>query len=243
MLSNKSSTRLTALGNQGPNMISNAPQKNTLTPERHMHRGVALLPDQSYSAQFIELQRQARTTFEISPTLSLSGNLPHITLVQGTFGTLTDFQPFLDSARASVSDHGLTTAHPTRLVYKPRGWIFLEVENGPALDATHRSVADLASAHLTPPTDLAKIGDYSDAEKANYLRYGYRYMYDSFYPHLTLGRVQSEPSAEQMQHINELAHKLNLFSPCPISRATIYEMGENGAHARTVLSCDLRDIR
>jgi 2'-5' RNA ligase len=84
--------------------------------------------------------------------------------------------------------------------------------------------------------DFTKTSDYSEAQKASYRRFGYRYMYDAFYPHFTLGRVQSEPSTEQMEWLNQVAQELNLFSPCSITAATIYDMGENGTHARTVLS-------
>jgi hypothetical protein len=218
-------------------------QKNSMTAVRAINRGIALLSDESYSLRFIELQNCAKASLEIGPPLSLSGNLPHITLVQGAFSESTPFPQFIDTASSAISQNHLTTVQPTRLVYKSRGWIFLEVEKDTALDAAHRSVADISSSYLTPPTDFAKIADYSEAEKTSYRRFGYRYMYDAFYPHFTLGRVQSEPSSDQLERLSQIAQELGLFQRCPITMATIYEMGENGTHARTVLRHDLRSVK
>jgi len=214
-----------------------------MTPGRLINRGIALLPDEPYSSRLIELQNRAKALLEIGPPLSLSGNLPHLTLAQGAFSESTPFSQLINAASKCISQTSLTAVQPTRLVYKSRGWIFLEVEKDKELDATHRCVADISSLHLTPPTDFTKTSDYSEAEKASYLRFGYRYMYEAFYPHFTLGRVQSEPSNQQIGCLNQLAEELNLFSPCPIAAVTIYEMGENGTHARTVLRHDRPPVK
>jgi hypothetical protein len=204
------------------------------------NRGLALLPDEAFSSKFIELQRQAMGFLQIEPRLSLTGNLPHLTLVQGRFNSAVDLSQLLNTVRESLSASGNYTLQPTQVVYKPRGWIFLEVAKDALLDRVHREVADSSSEHMKPPEDLnAPLKDYSEDEKASFRRYGYRYMYHCFYPHVTLGRLETPPTEAELQQLSSIATTLGVLSPFRVARASVYDMGPNGAHARAVITQEI----
>lgn len=225
-------------------MFSNG-NRTQQTPTSHLsNRGVALLPDQDFSARCIELQQRALTFLDLEPRLSLTENRPHLTLVQGLFGPAIDFPGLLSRVQMSCNTGATVTLEPLELVYKPRGWIFLAVVRNELLDDLHRSIADLASPHMTPPAEdrTAPVG-YSEEETASYRQFGYRYMYDCFYPHVTLGRVATPPTDGEMARLTSLATELGLFLPFRVAGASVYEMGPDGAHARSILAVDLPDIK
>jgi 2'-5' RNA ligase len=203
-----------------------------------INRGVALLPDESFSSSMIQLQRDANALLPIEPRLSLTGNLPHVTLVQGQFSGEADFERLLQEVEQRWSQLEHKRLIPTRIVYQPRGWIFLEIEKTTDLDSLHRGLADIAATYLIPPQKPSSesLGDYTGAQRESFARYGYRYMYDCFYPHLTLGRTPREPTTEDIQRLHKHARDLGLLTEFAVSTVSAYEMGPHGAHAATVLS-------
>lgn len=219
-------------------MFSQGPHTDAGLTTVVTNRGVALLPDEAFSSALIKLQRMADSFLPMVPTLSLTGNLPHITLVQGRFKEATDFAQLLTEAVRRWSECGRQSLVATRIIYQPRGWIFLEIEHSSAIDGVHRGLADIAALSLVPPPEPAaeRLADYSAQQRESFVRYGYRYMYDCFYPHVTLGRAEREPTQKELEFLNERAREMAVLTEFQVSKASVYEMGPKGAHASIVLS-------
>jgi hypothetical protein len=201
-----------------------------------INRGIALLPNEDYTRRFIELQRRTSDFLDLVPKFSVEGNVPHLTVVQGTFPSRMDFSSLMSAAHRNLPTTGHLTLYPTQFVYKPVGWIFLEVRKDQGIDTVHRAVADVAASHLVAPSaESGKTSSYTPEEISNYEKYGYRYMYDQFYPHITLGRLNREPTPHEIERVTAIARELDLFTPCSVYALSTYEMGSNGAHARAVM--------
>ncbi|MFF7339439.1 hypothetical protein ACFZAT_19095 [Streptomyces sp. NPDC008163] len=75
------------------------------------------------------------------------------------------------------------------------------------------------------------MSHFTDAERASYARFGYRYTGEAYTPHLTLGRTDEETALA-------LARSGPGRTAVPrtwlFDRLSCYLMGEHGAHARTL---------
>lgn len=153
--------------------------------------GVGLLPDDDLAQRVVEFG--ARWSREIGePRPGRTTNLPHVTLHQIPVARTSDLVDALDVLRhRGRSDRGFGSSIMGRLVYQPVGWLFADVARQSWMDALQRVLVGLVepivdrSALKTPD----RLTGYSDAERTSYLRHGYRYIGESFLPHITLGRT------------------------------------------------------
>jgi hypothetical protein len=199
--------------------------------------GVALLFNDEFVGQFLQLQRRACTLVSLSPTLSRETNLPHITLLQGQFSAKADLPAWLHQTRTHIEQRGGLVVTLADFVYQSRGWLFLNVLKDPQLQGAHNSIAQLAAPMMLPPREIEeqRLKDYTAGERGNYVRYGYRYMFDAFYPHITLGRMNGDLPDDLLPHLNAMLLESGIQKIQPISAVSLYEIGDNGAHARSVI--------
>ncbi|HKX33072.1 MAG TPA: DUF1045 domain-containing protein [Blastocatellia bacterium] len=202
-----------------------------------MKIGIALVPDEKFIGRFVSLQERARSFLNLTPGLGTDRNLPHLTLVQGHFSDRVDHHHLLTGLLEAVKAEPVPlVVTPLRFVYLEPGWYFLAVEPTRRLRELHDRAFELSRASLMAPVDDGRDRRYrSPLERENYLRHGYRYIGEAFYPHFTLGRCLDD-CADAVSRLNELLADAQLEPVVPIDRLTVYLMGGHGAHQETLHS-------
>jgi hypothetical protein len=204
--------------------------------------GIALVPSVNMIEAIVELQQTIISICPLCPVLASHANLPHITLLQGRFSNSTSLIGVISALREYLTTQkNLLELQPGKIEYVPQGWYFLTLYPNELLIAAHNFVFErLGEQMFLTPSDRKKdISAYNDLEKSNYLRYGYRYIRDAFHPHITLGRT-----LDKLQFIEErqiLKIEQDFLSKCRgiMANVTIYEVGENGSHAKTIHSVNI----
>ena len=106
---------------------------------------------------------------------------------------MRDPEEFADTLRGYSCD-AVGSAVFGALRYQPVGWLFADVERLTVMLSLQREIVERVS-HLLDTSQLkplGKLAGYSADERDHYLRYGYRYIGESFRPHVTLGRSRSD---------------------------------------------------
>ncbi len=151
--------------------------------------GVALLPDAETTNALVAFSRRWAGVID-PPVLGKSTNLPHLSLYQLP---VRDPQEFADTLRVYCAE-AVGPAVMGVLRYQPVGWLFADVERRPVMLSLQREIVERVS-HLLDTSQLKPVGKlagYSADERDHYLRFGYRYIGESFRPHVTLGRSLSD---------------------------------------------------
>lgn len=153
--------------------------------------GIALLPDAETGSRIIEFAQRWRDEID-DPRPGLTTNLPHVTVHQFPI-TETDRLPTV-LAEVSHARSNAPTSTMGALVYQPVGWLFASVERQPWMDTLQlevvRRVDPLVDRDALKTAD--ELHGYTAAESASYLRHGYRYVGQTYRPHITLGRTSAK---------------------------------------------------
>ncbi len=200
--------------------------------------GVALLPRADHLRAAIGVQREVGGDRPLTPELRIGGNLPHVTVAQG---------PFTDSllperelaAVAGAAGLPAEIALACRgIIHRPGGWVFLALQRTPVLEKLQAAVLDTLAPHLDREAIAASphTADLTDAERAAFHRYGYRYTGDAYAPHITLGRTEEEAAREAVRTAPE---RTVLAGTWVFDRLSLYAMGDSGAHAHTLAELPL----
>ena len=209
--------------------------------EREKKAGIALVPPKATIAALIDFQEGVLKSIDLEPVWGFEKNLPHLSLLQGSFDRSSDFREILQDLRDWFPLKGVGL-DVTFADYVPVGWFFLVTERPNWLRRLHERAVKLSAPHLIPPSRPVKkkIDHYTEAERTNYLRYGYRYIGDCFSPHITLGRVRRIEDVEVGKKcIADLLRWSEVPTRLPISEIAAFEVGENGAFAATLESVPL----
>ncbi|RPK63196.1 hypothetical protein EES43_11735 [Streptomyces sp. ADI96-02] len=192
--------------------------------------GVALLPRADHTRSAIRLQQRLGVGRPLSPVLSEEGNLPHLTVFQGPFDDALDPVRELARIAASVSLPDELSLASVGVVHQPTGWLFMSVERPALLEKLQKSVLDALAPHLDRAAfDTSKdTSRFTEAERASFAQYGYRYTGDAYAPHITLGRTDEQSALELARTAHELTRVPEEWT---FDRLSFYVMGEHGAHA------------
>lgn len=199
-----------------------------------MKVGIAMVPSAETIESLVELQKQVMPICSLRPILGTEHNLPHITLLQGRFrhninwvGLISDLRDRCREAKYSLE------FKVAGLEYKPPGWYFLSLTPNGIFSEAHRFVFERLKTlmFLTQEEREKDTSDYTTLEKYNYLTYGYRYIGDTFYPHITLGRSLGKSRCGDEASLIRRVESLTSNLIGTIQKITLYEMGENGSHA------------
>jgi len=167
-----------------------------------------------------------------TPTLGMSANLPHITLIQSFFPVSVISQSSLKSIAANIPS--VISAPTTGLSYSAGGWWFVNFE----ATKEFKYAQGAAFKVLEPHIDLTEIdrekdySQYSELEQHNYFTYGYRYAGDAFHPHFTMGHDE-----ETFEISDNLIHKFETKfaeEEFIFDRLAWYELGASGACASII---------
>ncbi|SRR5579883_64134 len=206
-----------------------------------MKLGIAMIPSLEAMNAVIALQKTLLPFYSLSPLLGTQHNLPHITLLQGRFKNDTDWVSlFSDLHNYCCQQKYLLEFQTTGLEYQLPGWLFLKLEPNILLFDAQRFIFERLkdSMFLIQEDYLKDTSSYSLLERQNYFIYGYRYIGQSFHPHITLGKI-----INNYHFLNKAdVYNLDIFNfkiEGLIQKITLYEMGENGSHANTLYALDI----
>lgn len=168
------------------------------------------------------------------PKLSTEFPLPHTNILQCPF--------YADALDADLSEKleqiwegvGEVSSQFGVIYPQPRGWFFLAVKRLAWLRELQSRVLSL----LAPLVDASQIksGDdidlYTQQERKNFLRYGYRYVGESFRPHITLGYDEDSPDGHIDCGLVSAGLKLFAGKTFNYSEIVLYEAGPAGSLVR-----------
>ncbi|MCC5619907.1 hypothetical protein [Nostoc sp. CHAB 5715] len=202
-----------------------------------MKVGVAMVPSAQVNQYLVELQKEVMSFCSLRPLLGTEFNLPHITLLQGRFKNNFNWLNLISDLRDYCTQQKYSLEFKlSELEYQPPGWYFLTLSPNIMFCEAHRFVFEQLkdSMYLTQEDRQKDTTNYSNLEKENYCKYGYRYIGDVFHPHITLGRSIDK---SRIQDEADMINTVKVFTSNivgTIQKITIYEMGENGSHANTL---------
>ena len=207
--------------------------------------GVALLFSGEFVRRFASFQAEVLKRVSLTPRLTVDGNLPHITLYQGTFSP--DVNPMELAAGVGNMAGDCHPLHISfdRFIYVQKGWFFLIAKREMWLRHMHDITMSLVAPFIVPPQHVEELllGHCSPGERENFTRFGYRYAGESFLPHLTLGRLATEnlPSP-LLGEIEEIFDSSGISRVQDVRAISFYKKGENGAHAETLAEFELQEL-
>ena len=186
--------------------------------------GLGLIPDESIVTALITFRQRWEGSIG-GPMLGTQSNIPHISMYQF---------PSDDPANLLIPESlGPPTGsflHWTQLAYQPVGWIFANVAREDWID----NYQALVVQSLLPQLDHRLLQEkeelvgYSDKEKENYLRFGYKYVADEFRPHVTLGRTNDNQTSVPRECIDDFGRQPFTKERIPLSKVVLYRAGPLG---------------
>ncbi|KZL48484.1 hypothetical protein A2T98_17770 [Nodularia spumigena CENA596] len=204
-----------------------------------MKVGVALIPSPDTIESIIKLQQKIISICPLYPILYKTFNLPHLTLLQGRFDNSINWLTLILNLQDYWQRQQYSQKYKLiKLEYKSPGWYFLILQQQLIFLELHNFVFSALKNNLfVTEEDLNKdISLYDDLEKNNYIKYGYRYIGNAFYPHITLGQTidkSRDPNQADWIHLVESFTAKHIIK---LERITIYQVGEHGSHAKILYS-------
>ncbi len=207
-----------------------------------MKYGIALIPNPDLIEYLIRLQDHLAPRVALAPALGTQTNLPHISLIQGLTGRRSAMQAMLGRLHGVLSAAGRPLdLSLTRITHVEIGWFFWKVAQDAVLLALHDRTFALSKPFLKPPAtyDAEYITTYSEIERRNFLRYGYRYIGQAYKPHVTIGRsrVADPPTVLARLETYRRQHPIAMLQR--FARLTLFGIGPNGAHQETVAAFEI----
>jgi 2'-5' RNA ligase len=207
-----------------------------------MKVGIALVPCCQTIQLMIEMQQKIISDNPLVPIWGNINNLPHITLLQGRFHHPINWINLVYNLQNYWQKQKYFEEFQiTKLEYKTPGWYFLKLNNEHIFFDLHNFIfTSVKNLIYVTEEDLKKdISSYTDSEKINYIKYGYRYIGSGFNPHFTLGRIidnSIDNRQSSWKGIIEFFATQNLIK---IQQITIYQVGNYGSHAATLYSVNI----
>ncbi|WP_028777748.1 hypothetical protein [Shimazuella kribbensis] len=201
-----------------------------------MNIGFALIPNPLFLEQVIEVQSKIKQKYSLEPSFSMETNLPHVTILQGNFQEELDYEKAAQILSQQIEDIDISLTF-TDFIHKGLGWFFLLCQKEPWLLSLHQTACTLLIDDMVVTEETKQADDLmylSPLEKYNHLTYSYRYMGEAYLPHITLGRYITKSHTEILLDIQEIWQKYSISPLQSMDRLTVYKMGVNGAHAKTL---------
>lgn len=200
-----------------------------------MKIGFALITAPPIFEKIVEIENALHNTVNFHNKLELVNNIPHTTLFQGTFRDDTNYitiaETIADYYKTKCADHCL---HFESVKYIPQGWYFYTCKITNELKALHEVTLSNSKEYilLDPQRLNRNISGLTKAQIKGITDYGYRYSADAFFPHITLGRTSENMRAQIISLFSNELDKIE--KDVPIGKLTVYEMGVDGMHAKTL---------
>ncbi len=205
-----------------------------------MRVGIALIPDAAFLEVPIGLRARMSDSDVFGPALGRESNLPHVSLLQADFRPGYDPTVILGEVdRFMAHDASVDELQFEEVVHHSPDWLFWLCRRDSWLVDLQGSVISACEAEIdTTLIDRSRARpELSDDERRAFMRYGFRFVGDAFLPHVTLGRVATGAAEHVVREANAL--RRSVVSHSRVDYVTTYEVGEDGAHARTIASVSL----
>lgn len=198
--------------------------------------GIALLPEKQISQEIINFQHRHLDFFK-EPELSLTGFLPHMSILQCPFDPKLLTVNF-DQIYNFCHDFAQPAAMLDKIIVHQNSWKFLTISIQPWMHYLQANLIELTSS-MIERWQIKKPHDfnyYSTEEQNCFTQYGYPYIGTAFLPHITLGRstqtiIPTNIQQDALQYFNKRSFNFE--------KLVIYQAGKNGALANVLNSITL----
>lgn len=194
--------------------------------------GVALVPSAEMVQRVVEFR--ARASFRgwvTGPMLGVDMNVPHVSILQCPFDVSVLSEDVLLELWGLVEVSGASLRGKFLGVYEqPAGWCFMGVdcsEWGLRLQSVSLDVLGGSVRREDVSWDGSEAV-WSESERLNQERWGYRYVGDDFIPHITLGRFDGVSGAVPSAGLIECFEAELAGVEFGFSRLVFYRAGEFG---------------
>lgn len=208
-----------------------------------MKLGIAMIPSAETINLLVKLQQEVAPLFPLVPLLGTEVNLPHVTLLQGRFTSSINWLDLISELRDYCQSKKYSLAfNLAGLEYQPLGWYFLQLKPNLIFFEAHKFVFERLKEQIfvTEEDGHKDTLGYTALERSNYFSYGYRYIGMAFHPHITFGRsVNKFPFANEEKLI-DLVKSQVVDKEVNLQKITVYELSDNGSHAATLYSLNLK---
>ena len=198
-----------------------------------MFGGVALVPEEEIMKKFISL-RERYDEYFISPGLGNEENFPHMTLFQSYFDHDIDYHQVLHDLSQHSSEN-IKNMKIHHVGHVPKGWIFSYVHNNDDLQDLHCKSFKILRDHIIDeeiPREIDFIG-FNENEKHYHLQYGYKYLFEQYRPHITIG-VSYDDYIRTLDAIQEEYNSVFLDKNIMFDRMVFYEAGLFGTCKKVI---------
>lgn len=190
--------------------------------------GIGLLPSAADMQRIIACQKQIAQIEQLSFLLNDTDCLPHLSLIHicgaDAAAARRSAEQGFEKLIGTLPIDGGIVGH----VYVSHGWYFCDVERDEKLMGFHQRAFDMAAPYLQAGSKTDKdISHYSEHEKKMYSQYGYRFIGQSFAPHVTLGRTFQKSRSPRHAEIVALCQN-QLWGTIRFDRLAMFDVGENG---------------
>ena len=193
--------------------------------------GFALLPNVETQKEIISFRRQFSDIF-FGPMLSLSENLPHISILQCPFSENIPIKDIIENANSHFQLP--ITLTWDELIYQPVGWVFANVQKIPVLFSLQTYLLEQSEKYINRSSINPKKSTkgYTKEEIDSYFQYGYRYIGEAYKPHVTIGKIDEflEIPLSAVLDFNENFSEQEVV----FNRIIYYEAGEYGVAKRII---------
>lgn len=207
-----------------------------------MKYGLALIPDEFFIDICIKYQNNLREFFpNLHPILGKENNLPHITIFQGTWNN-PDYLGLIDKLVKEVP----LIVKISNFKLLDNRWLFLNIKDeDKILQQIHEKTYLEIKEHIDLTVNSHKdTSYYSEKEKLYFRRYGYRFSYDLYIPHFTLGKIDNITKKQKelvLSFTNEFIRNNNI-SEVKINRICYHQLGEAGSLSKEIFSKEIRKL-
>ena len=191
--------------------------------------GFALLPKVDVQKEIISFRQRYSDAF-FGPMISLSENLPHISILQCPFNAKTPVEKIIKNANKQFQKPIILKWD--KLIYQPVGWVFANVQKNDVISSIQAYLLNESGAYIDQfSIDRSKsTKGYTEKEVEYYFKYGYRYIGDAYKPHVTIGRIDEATEIPEIAITDFNNHFAGLN--VEFDRIAYYEAGEFGVAKR-----------
>lgn len=200
-----------------------------------MKIGFALITTPPFFNEIVKIENKLHEITDFHNKLETINNIPHTTLFQGTFSDTTDYIRIANVITEYFLYNCLDKClHFNDVKYIPFGWYFYTCSITKELQKLHElTLSECKPYIILEPDRLDRdLSNLTKDQIYGIKEYGYRYSSKAFFPHITLGRTSSIMQPETIKLFTE--ELKNLPKDIRIGRLTVYEMGTDGMHAKTL---------
>lgn len=193
---------------------------------------VALLPDEKLKMQAINTSKEL-SNFGTLFTLGGNGPFPHISIymLQLKVADLEEAEARLEEIAKQFSSFSLSV----RRYFEVEKYVDVEYKKTAELEALQKKVLESFNPLRSGmrKNDAQRMATATGIAKENLEKYGTRYVYELFRPHLTFTRLKEEVP-KVLEHLRDAANFSGSFN-----QIGLFEVGENGTCVHKIISIPL----